>query len=337
MILVISHEEDPHADRVIRHLDAMKQPVLLFNLSEFPDRATLSIDYSAGGRPSIRYSRAGGQSFALHEVSAVWWRRPQAPDLSSVIDPQTHLFTANEWNEAINGLWQLLLDARWMNDLNRDDAASRKARQLRVAAEVGLKVPRTLITSDPERAREFIHELGAAQAIYKTFSCTHAIWRETRLLRPEDHAQLDAVRVAPVIFQEYVPAQADLRITAVGGRLFPAAITWVPKEGSIDFRRNVGEANVQSDTLPADLEKKLLALMEKLGLVYGAIDLRRTPEGEYYFFEVNTAGEFLFIEDRTGQPIAQTIAAWLADVNRSASPAPSSTPAHEPIMDTIPS
>ena len=81
-----------------------------------------------------------------------------------------------------------------MNDPTRDDAASRKARQLRVAAEVGLKVPRTLITSDPRARRQFVDELAPAGTIYKTFSCTHAIWRETRLLRPEDIAHLDAVR-----------------------------------------------------------------------------------------------------------------------------------------------
>ena len=57
-------------------------------------------------------------------------------------------------------------------------------------------------------------------------------------------------------------------------------------------------------------------MLERLGLVYGAIDMRRTPDGEYYFFEVNTAGEFLFIEDRTGQPIARAIADWLIKLGR---------------------
>ena len=103
MILVISHEQDPHAERVIRHLEAAQQPVLLLNLSELPDRASLSIDYDRRGRPHIDYVRAGGASYALHDVSAVWWRRPQAPDLSSVTDPQVNLFTANEWQEAIIG------------------------------------------------------------------------------------------------------------------------------------------------------------------------------------------------------------------------------------------
>ena len=310
MILVISHEQDPHAERVIRHLQADGQHVLLLNLTELPDHATLSIDYDPPDHPRIDYVRAGGTSYPLHEVKSVWWRRPQAPNLSAVTDPQVNLFTANEWNEAINGLWQLL-DARWMNDPSRDDAASRKARQLRLAAEVGLQVPRTLITTDARRARSFIGELGTAGTIYKTFSCTHAIWRETRLLRPEDMAYLDAVRLAPVIFQQFIPAESDLRITAVGGKLFPAAIR--SRDGLVDFRLSVGDAALRAEELPVEVTKKLLALLKRLGLVYGAIDIRRTPDGEYYFFEVNTAGEFLFVEDRTGQPIARAIADWLAD------------------------
>jgi glutathione synthase/RimK-type ligase-like ATP-grasp enzyme len=320
VILVISHEQDPHAERVIRHLDADGQHVLLLNLSELPDRASLSIDYDRQGQPHIEYQRAGGAVYALHEVTSVWWRRPQAPNLSSVTDPQVNLFTANEWSEAINGLWQLLLDARWMNDPTKDDAASRKARQLRVAAEVGLRVPRTLITSDPARARRFVDDLGAGRAIYKTFSCTHAIWRETRLVRSDDLARLDAVRVAPVIFQEFIPAESDLRITAVGEQLFVAAIRSVARDGLIDFRMTVGDAALSAEQLPRSIRDRVRTLLQRLGLVYGAIDMRRTPDGEYYFFEVNTAGEFLFVEDRTNQPIARALADWLASPRMVRSP-----------------
>jgi len=307
----VSHEQDPHADRVIGHLRTAGQEVLLFNLSELPDRATLTFDYTCCESPRIDFARLTGERFALNEVQSVWWRRPQAPDLNSVIDPQVNLFTANEWNEAINGLWQLL-DARWMNDPTMDDAASRKARQLRLAAEVGLKTPRTVITSDPSRAQTFISQQGVENTIYKTFSCTHAVWRETRLLNVEALGQLDAVRVAPVIFQEFIPAESDLRITHVDGRLYTAAIRSAPQQGLVDFRMSVGDAAMRAEELPADIVEKLLALMQRLGLVYGAIDMRRTPSGEYYFFEVNTAGEFLFVEDRTNLPISKAIAAWLA-------------------------
>lgn len=311
MILVISHNDDPHAKRVIQHLETEGRPALLFNLSELPDHATLSIAYEERGRPNIDYVRTGDRTYPLQEVTAVWWRRPQAPDLSSVTDPRISLFTANEWNEAINGLWQLL-DVPWMNDPTRDDPASRKAWQLKLAAEVGLKVPRTLITSDPLRARRFADDAGPAGLVYKTFSCTHDIWRETRRLRTEDMARLDAVRTAPVIFQEFIPAECDLRITAVGRRLFPAAIRTVAGDRLVDFRMSVADAVLAEEEIPGPVADRLLSLLDRLGLVYGAIDMRRTPQGEYYFFEVNTAGEFLFVEDRTGQPISHAIASWLA-------------------------
>jgi glutathione synthase/RimK-type ligase-like ATP-grasp enzyme len=312
LILVVSHEQDPHADRVIQHLRRDGQEVFLLNLSELPNRAMLTIDYCCRERPRIDFTRLNGERFDLNEVRSVWWRRPQVPSLASVTDPQVNLFTANEWNEAINGLWQLL-DARWMNDPNRDDAASRKARQLRVAAEVGLKTPRTLITSDPSRARAFIQREGVQNTVYKTFSCTHAVWRETRLLNTEDLEQLDAVQVAPVIFQEFIPAESDLRITHVDGRFYTAAIRSAPQQGLVDFRMSVGDAGMTEEELPDDVAEKLCALMQRLGLVYGAIDMRRSPAGEYFFFEVNTAGEFLFVEDRTSLPISNAIAAWLAE------------------------
>ncbi|WP_363800009.1 MvdC/MvdD family ATP grasp protein [Lysobacter firmicutimachus] len=323
MILVISHDEDIHARRVVEHLQSMDQPVLLFDLAELPDRATLSIEYATGARPRIDYARAGGEHYALDRVRSAWWRRPQAPDLSRVTDANAHLFTANEWNEALNGLWRLLGDARWMNDPGRDDAASRKAAQLRIAAELGLKVPRTLISSDPQRVRAFVEARGPGATVHKTFSCTHAVWRETRRFDDRDLPHLDTVRLAPVIFQEFVPADADIRVTAVDGQLFAAEIKLDPGSaaaaaGAVDFRPNLGDAEVREHALPEPVRERLRALMQKLGLVYGAIDLRRTPDGEYYFFEVNTAGEFLFIEHRTGQPIARAVADWLAGVSRSA-------------------
>lgn len=311
MVLVLSHPDDPHAQQVISCLRASGHEVLLLNLSDLPERATLTMDYDGDAKPAIVYRRIGETPFDLGRVRSVWWRRPQPFDPASVSDGEIRLFANNEWNEAIQGLWQLLR-ARWMNPPLNDDAASRKVLQLRMAAVEGLQIPRTLITSDPDRARAFIESQGIERTVYKTFSCTHAIWRETRLLRAEDLEVLDSVRLAPVIFQEYIRAEADLRITIVGGKLFPAAIRFPPNDEPVDFRLNLGRARTEPTTLPPDVEARLLALMDRLGLVYGAVDMRRTSDGQHVFLEVNTAGEFLFIEDRTGQPIARAIANWLA-------------------------
>lgn len=310
MIGVVSFPEDPHAERVIGHLREDGHEVVLLHLADLPDRATLTIDYAANGKPQLEY-RVDGEALDLRAMRSVWWRRPQPANPSTVVDPDVRLFTGNEWQEAIAGLWQLL-DARWVNDPGRDEIASRKALQLEVAAEVGMRVPRTLITSDPDRARSFIEREGVGKSVYKTFSCTHQIWRETRLVHEDDVAMLDAVRLAPVIFQEFIAAADDLRITVIGDRLFPAAIDASRTEYPVDFRMSLGEAETSAADLPDEVSDQLLGLMRRLGLVYGAIDMKRTPDGEYVFLEVNTAGEFLFVEERTGQPIARALADWLA-------------------------
>ena len=311
MILVISFPDDPHAQAVIGHLQEQQHEVLLLDLSALPERATITIDYVDQRRPRMELQPDGEPPIDLGRARAVWWRRPQAADPSTVTDADARQFAANEWQEAINGLWQLL-DARWMNPPARDEVASRKAFQLRVAAEVGLTVPRTLITSNPDRAQAFVRAHAPERVIFKTFSATHAIWRETRLVREEELAVLDAVRLAPVIFQEYVPADVDLRITVVGKQLFPAAIHSQDTDYPVDFRMSLGQAHTEVAELPAAVADRLLALMDRLGLVYGAIDMRRTPDGEHVFLEVNTAGEFLFVEERTGQPIGRAVADWLA-------------------------
>lgn len=321
MILVVSFPDDPHAQRVIEHLQADGRDVVLADLSEFPGRATLSIDFTNGPLPGLRCSLNGLGPIDLADVSSLWWRRPQVADVSPIGDDEVRLFTANEWHEAIDGLWRLLDHPRWMNDPVRDEVACRKALQLRAARAAGLRIPRTLMTSNPDQARRFIEEQGLGRTVFKTFSCTHTVWRETRLVRSEDLASLDAVRLAPVIFQEYIRAGTDLRITVVGGRFFPVAIDATATDYPVDFRMSLGQASMEAAELPADVEAALRRLMDDLGLVYGAIDMRRTPEGEYVFFEVNTAGEFLFVEERTGQPIARAVADWLAGVQAGPRPA----------------
>jgi len=313
MIVVISHPGDPHAMRVIELLERDGADVLLLDLSHLPGRASITVDFDdcACGRPRLRYQAPDGLDRDLATTGAVWWRRPQAVDLATITDPYLHMFTAGEWNEAVQGLWQLI-DAPWMNPPARDEVASRKLLQLQLARELGLAIPRTLVTSDPDEARRFIDRPGDAATVFKTFSCTHQVWRETRLVGEPEREALDSVRLAPVIFQEYVPAEVDLRVTVVGTQVFAAAIHSADTDYPVDFRMSLGQAQVEAVDLPEAVSGRLLELMERLGIVYGAFDLRRTPEGEHVFLEVNTAGEFLFIEERTGQPIAEAVAGWLA-------------------------
>lgn len=315
MILIISHRADPHAAEVQRHLAGAGADALLFDTANFPRDIRLDIRH-ANGQPSAATALVDGVRHAMSEVRAVWWRRPQPFEVQAdVAAGEDRGFAFAECHAAITGLWSCL-DAFWVNRPECDEVAGRKAYQLKLAVGLGLKVPRTLITNDPASAAAFIDHEGAAGTIYKAFSATEGAWRETRLLRPEEHAQLDAVRFAPLIFQEHIRADIDLRITMIGDAIFPAEIRSGDTDYRVDFRMTMHLAPTRPHALPEGVAAKLRALMNKLGLVYGAIDMRLTPEGEYVFLEVNPAGQWLFIEERTGQPISAALARHLFEADR---------------------
>jgi glutathione synthase/RimK-type ligase-like ATP-grasp enzyme len=309
VIVVISHPDDRHAVVVMEALRRHGADVVLLDLAELPDRSTITVDYADPCAPTVVLVRDGERS-VLSDATAVWWRRPQSPTLDSITDVDVLGFTHGEWFEALNGLYQLL-DCPWLNDPIRNEIASRKAIQLKVAAELGLRVPRTLMTSDADAALRFARQEGIGNVIYKTFASTHQVWRETRLLRTEDLSMFDSLRYAPVIFQEHIPAAADVRVTVVGEQVFPLEIDARRSGYDVDFRVDMAHATTRAATLPDDVEKRLRRLMERFELGYGAIDLRRTPDGDYVFLEINPAGEFLFAEYHGGFRITEAVAGWL--------------------------
>lgn len=184
-----------------------------------------------------------------------------------------------------------------------------------------MRVPDTLMTSDADAAQAFVDRHGIGGTIYKIFTATMRVWRETRMLTADDLAQLSSLRLAPVIFQEYIPAVADVRVTIVGEQVFAMLIHSRGTSYEVDFRVSLGEARTTATTLPTVVEDQLLRLMNEFGLAYGAIDLRLTDDGDYVFLEINPAGEFLFCEVGAGLPITDAVAGWFVDPV----PAPSPT------------
>jgi glutathione synthase/RimK-type ligase-like ATP-grasp enzyme len=66
--------------------------------------------------------------------------------------------------------------------------------------------------------------------------------------------------------------------------------------------------SLHSIDIPDDVAAACTGMTRALGLVLSGIDLLRTPDGEYYCFEVNPSPGFLFYERSTGQPISEAVA-----------------------------
>lgn len=311
MIVVFSHPGDRHAQVVLDALARGGDQAFLFDLAELPDRASISVDYGDPQRPLVVVDHEDHGAVELSAATSAWWRRPQAPVLDAIVDPDVFGFSHGEWHEGLNGIYQLM-PCPWMNHPVRNEVASRKALQLAVASQLGFRVPRTLMTSEARRARDFVDREGVGNVVYKTFAATHQVWRETRLVGPDDLDVLDeSLRYAPVIFQEFIRGAADVRVTIVGAEVYAMTIDARGTDYDVDFRVSMADATTGATELPDAVVKSLRLLMDRLGIVYGAVDLRRTDDDEYVFLEVNPAGEFLFVEHNTGFPITEAVAGWL--------------------------
>lgn len=316
MILIISWPGDEHAGPVLRRLQRAGTDVRLLDLAAFPQHLDLSIDLRADGTDAT-ITGAGIDGFALSDCDVVWWRRPRPFEPHPELEGVDRQFAYREAQAAFDGLWSMT-DATWVNDPTRDTVAARKVYQLQLARELGFEIPATRVTNDVTAAHSFVAEHGPESTVYKAFTGTEHAWRETRVLRPDELSLLDSVAYAPTIFQEYVPAGTDLRVTVMGETLFTGAIDTAATSYETDFRVVMEQTRVEPFELPAPVRERVTALVERLGLVYGAIDMRRTPDGRFVFLEINPSGQWQFVERDTGYPMTETFADLLASYDRAA-------------------
>ncbi len=81
----------------------------------------------------------------------------------------------------------------------------------------------------------------------------------------------------------------------------------------IDWRTRQHDMKVAPYCLPEGVERKIQALMDKLGIVMGMLDFIVTPDGDYIFLEVNEQGQFLWVEQMCPEiPVLDIAARFLA-------------------------
>lgn len=113
------------------------------------------------------------------------------------------------------------------------------------------------------------------------------------------------------MLQEWVPKSCEVRLTAVGRRMFPVAIHAGSPAAAVDWRADHGSLGYEPIDVPDGIEAGVRRFMDHYGLNFGAFDFAVTPDGRWVFFECNPAGQWQFIAAATGLPIASAHAELL--------------------------
>jgi MvdC family ATP-grasp ribosomal peptide maturase len=323
VVLLITHSGDYFTiDRVAAALS--KRGVQPFRLDT--DRFPLGVQIQAnlGNDGSEHRLGYGNVSISTKQVQAVWLRRIWQPQLGQELAPKFQAACTRESLAALDGFWDSLRTARWIDDLQRINAAENKLRQLRVACEVGLTIPQTLVTNNPEQVRAFFSKVEGKMVTKLLTPLSYSMkgssfFLYTSAVKEEDLADLETLRYCPMVFQEQIPKQHELRAIFVAGNIFVGALDASKYAAStVDWRRGTPEACVwQTHKLPQPITQRLNAFMAKFGLVFSAFDLIQTPSGEYVFLEVNPTGEWGMLERDLELPISEAIADALLAKNKS--------------------
>jgi hypothetical protein len=301
VILVVGGLADTVTELVCARLDDCGYPYRLLDLGFYPTGFEVSChwrDSSVSG-----YVAGADWKLDVDEIGAVYARylgmdgRAAPPDVPPEWVPAMYF-------EYDSGLMAMLdgLPCTVVNRIAGGMSNSSKAYQALLVRECGLLTPPTLVTNDPEAVRGFADEFDG-NVVYKSLSGIRSI---VRRLQPDQLARLPLLRHGPAQFQAFIPGE-NVRVHTVGEHVFAHVV----HSEAVDYRygsREGHEVAMEPAALPADVERACLDLAGRLDLLLAGIDLKRTPDGDYYCFEINPSPGFLYYEQQTRQPISAALA-----------------------------
>lgn len=300
MILIITNRQDYTADFLILELQRRSVDYARFNTEDYPQHSRVSwkIDHTGVGG----YFLLPKRKVDFGDIKSIWYRRPVPPvPATTLSDPEAAEFALIESQEALNGVWRSL-DCFWVSHPDNLRRAEFKLSQLKLATQVGFRVPHTVVTNIPDEAKAFYSTQG--RSIYKTLRQGRIVSEDrmnliyTSLINPIDAEKLDDVSYAPSLFQEYVQKKMDLRVTVIGSKVFAVEIhSQNRKDSEHDWRRGDPlQLQHKLVSLPPDIEANCVNLVKRMGLAFGAIDLIQTQADEYVFLEINPNGQWAWIQ-----------------------------------------
>ena len=304
-ILLLTNQKDLTTDFLVRELRRKRAEYYRLN-TDSTSQFAISID------PLQNNFEISQASFRidLDDISAAYFRRPTTPYLPGT-GSQYREYLSREWTALLDSLY-FVIGERWFSSPESIFLAEDKPRQIRLAKQIGFHVPETIITTDLEVAKAFQKEFPVVakplrmgllnsrdegQIVYTS---------EVDLLTEDDRLPIS---VCPIIFQRRIEKKLDIRVTVVGNRVFSCAIfSQEADETKLDWRRGSNPTlKHKVFDLQEEIEQRCVEIVRSQNLRFGAIDLVQDKEGTLWFLECNPNGQWAWIENRTGLPIASAI------------------------------
>lgn len=234
--------------------------------------------------------------------------------LSDDSSRQYEQFIHQELYDLLFGSLSQIDGVLWMNNPQQIIYANNKTLQLTIAKDLGFTIPRTIVSNNKATLVNFFHNMNGqviTKAIHMgniahTDNNQHVLLYTSKVTK-ESLEKLHNNNDIPILFQEYIYEKIELRIVVCRTSVFACSVN--DNIENVDWRLSLGAIQNSSVIIPPpELQKKCVALISKLGLTFGVIDILKDRKSDtYYFLEINQQGTWNWMEEKLDLPISETI------------------------------
>lgn len=307
LFLLVTNKRDLTCDYIVRELRKRSLSFFRLNTEDLPE-----FGYFRKPEGETTLSTPDAE-IELKQVRAGYFRRPLPPEVEKFnLSHSSSQYAREEWVYLLRSLY-LEIGERWLNHPNHIQLAEDKSKQLSLAQRIGFLVPETVITN---RKADVVGLFSGGDVVAKPFKHSLISGENedekviyTSSVHSIDDIEENDLKVVPAIFQRKIEKSLDLRVVVVENDVFCVAIHSQEFEMTrTDWRHSsVIDLRHEVFALPHAIKDRCRALVTKLNLRYGAIDLVVDKAGEIWFLECNPNGQWAWLENRTGIPISASI------------------------------
>lgn len=319
-ILIISVDDDPHVKYMEPYIKATGHGYMVYSPADMVNDGLINYDITNEHEKIEIFDKDNEKWVDTHTFRSIWYRRPKPiSDILSFKNCDTRKFVFNEIEHTARGLLANFR-GQWVNDPYRSLLADYKPHQLKIANKLGFMIPDTILTTDIDRAKKF-YSCHNGDIIYKALEAPifmidgqYRVTYTTPIPSTNSQELLDAVHNCPTLLQQRIKKKYELRITVVGTEFFCAKIdSQAHKNSSIDWRKHQNRNDVSVDPFdpPESIKAMCSQFMQYFNLVYSAFDFVVDIDDQIVFMENNPHGQWAWVQEATGLPIAQALTTLL--------------------------
>ena len=320
MVLIQSEQGDLMTDRVIEWLYyyGVKEIVRI--------NENTNITIESVTLDKIIISLDSKTNIDLNEVSFFWYSRGSLNclleqflnhDLDNKLKNKIGRFLQYEWQKLREYLYYELNSKPSLGNYYK--SATNKLINLKIAEQCGLKIPEFIVSGKNNHLINFgrthcvINKpIGENMSLYYKDGYFNMLTKEVHV----DRCIANDAESFPTLLQRLIKKEYEIRTFILRDKLFSMAIYSQKNDlTSVDYRNyDFNHMNrMVPYQLPKEMEQRLLLFMQKAELDTGSVDLIKSTDGDYYFLEVNPAGNIEMVTDTCNYFIEKSIAKLIVD------------------------